>query len=127
MHRNRLAIGFLATGLVACGSIPPPHEREASSEAAIRGAKEVGAEQVPQAALHLKFAQEELDKAKSLIRDGENEEASYVLLCSQADAELALAMARENKTRTEAQQAIDKAQTLRNATPTGVPWGGGPR
>jgi Domain of unknown function (DUF4398) len=127
MNPTRLAIGLLGTGLVACASVPPPHQREASSEAAIRGAKEVGAEQVPQAALHLKLAQEELDKAQNLMRDGDNEEAGYVLLRSQTDAELALAMARENKTRAEAQQAFDKAQALRRAAPTANPWGGGPR
>ncbi|HKQ68570.1 MAG TPA: DUF4398 domain-containing protein [Polyangiaceae bacterium] len=99
--------------MAACSSAPPPHERAASSEAAIRAAREVGAEQVPQAALHLKLAQEALEKGKNQIKDGDNAEAAYTLLRAQSDAELALAMARENKTRNEAQQVLDKVRVLR--------------
>jgi len=57
-------VGIAALGLVACGSAPPPHERAASSAAAIRAASEMDAQQVPQAALHLKLAQEQFDKAR---------------------------------------------------------------
>ena len=110
--------GIAALGLVACGSAPPPHEKEASSQAAIRAATEVDAQQVPQAALHLKLAQEQLDKGKALIADGDNSRASYVLMRSQADAELALALARENKTRTDAQAMIDRVRAARGAVPT---------
>src|SRR5689334_4139592 len=75
--------GIAALGLVACGSAPPPHERQASSAAAIRTATEMDAQQVPQAALHLKLAQEEFDKGKALMNDGENERAAYMLMRSQ--------------------------------------------
>jgi multidrug efflux pump subunit AcrA (membrane-fusion protein) len=111
---NRIGFGTLVIGLgiVGCASAPPPHEREASSEAAVRGAREVGAQQFPQAALHLKLAEEQLQKAKAQMNDGKNEDAAYTLLRAQADAELALALARENKTRAEAQQVIDKARGM---------------
>jgi outer membrane protein TolC len=102
--------GFTALGLVACGSVPPPHERQASTE--------LDAQQVPQAALHLKLAQEQFDKGKALIDDGENSRASYVLMRAQADAELALALARENKTRQEAQVLIDRLRAARGPVPT---------
>lgn len=110
--------GFAAVGLVACGSTPPPHEREASSQAAIRTAHEMNAQQVPQAALHLKLAQEQFDKGKALMNDGDNKRATYVLMRAQADAELALALARENKTKTEAQVLIDKLRAARGPAPT---------
>jgi hypothetical protein len=110
--------GFVALGLVACGSTPPPHEREASSQAAIRTAREMNAEQVPQAALHLKLAQEQFDKGKALMNDGDNKRATYVLMRAQADAELALAMARENKTKAEAQVLVDKLRAARGPAPT---------
>ena len=48
----------------ACGSYPPPTERMTTSEAAIRAADEMGAGQVPRAALHLKLAQEQTDSAR---------------------------------------------------------------
>jgi hypothetical protein len=118
----RFSMVMAGLALVACGSVPPPNDRAASSEAAIRGAREVGAEQVPQASLHLKLAEEQLAKGKSQMKDGDNKQAGYTLLRAQADAELALALAKENKTRTEAQQVIDKARSLRGpgATPAGV-------
>ena len=47
-----------------CGGAPPPTDRMASSEAAIRGAKEVGAESVPKASLQLKLAEEGVTKAR---------------------------------------------------------------
>jgi hypothetical protein len=110
--------GMAALGLVACGSTPAPHEKQASSQAAIRTAKELNAEQVPQAALHLKLAQEQYDKGKALMNDGDNRRATYMLMRAQADAELALALARENKTRTEAQQLIDKLRAAHVPAPT---------
>jgi hypothetical protein len=114
-------VGSVAVGLVACASTPAPHEREASSEASIRAANEVGAAQVPQAALHLKLAQEQLEKAKAQMKDGDNNDAAYTLLRAQADAELALSLARENKTRTEAQQVIDRARAFRSGNPAVAP------
>jgi hypothetical protein len=119
---NRIGTLVIGLGIVGCASAPPPHEREASSEAAVRGAREVGAEQIPQAALHLKLAEEQLQRAKGQMKDGNNEDAAYTLLRAQADAELALALARENKTRLEAQQVIDKARGL-GSSPS---MGGGP-
>jgi hypothetical protein len=110
--------GIAALGLVACGSVPPPHERQASSQAAIRTATEMDAQQVPQAALHLKLAQEQFEKGKVLMSDGDNERAAYTLMRAQADAELALALARENKIRNEAQQLIDKLRAARGPAPT---------
>jgi len=110
--------GIAALALVACGSVPPPHEREASSQAAIRTATEMNAQQVPQAALHLKLAQEQFEKGKALMNDGDNSRASYVLMRAQADAELALALTRENKTRTDAQALIDRVRAARGPVPT---------
>lgn len=113
-----LAGGIAALGIVGCGSVPAPHEREASSQAAIRTATEMDAQQVPQAALHLKLAQEQFEKGKALMNDGDNARATYLLMRAQADAELSLALARENKTRIEAQTLIDKLRAARGPAPT---------
>ena len=112
MRRTGLAVLVLGAGLAACASMPPPHEREANSEAAIRAAREVGAQQNPQASLHLTLAQEQLDKAKGLMRNGDNEEAAFMLQRAQADAELALAMAHESQTQIEAQRVIERARAI---------------
>jgi hypothetical protein len=108
----------------ACASSPPPHDREAASAAAIRGASEVGAGEVPDAALYLQMARDEFEQGRALMRNGDNREAARILMRSQADGELSLAMARESKTRASAQQAIARAQALRAEPNTAV--GGGP-
>ena len=100
---------FTLTALTAgCGSFPLPTDRLASSEAAIRTAIEVGAPNEPRAALHLKLAKDQLDQGKALIKDGDNQRADYVLRRAEADAELSLALARENNSKTEAQQVLDQ-------------------
>jgi len=121
MKRLLPAIALASLGVAACSSVPPPHEREASTTAAIRSAHEVGADQVPQAALHLKLAQEQLDKGKALMNDGDNRRAEYIFLRAQADAELSLAFARENKSRTEAQVLLDRVRAARSGAPQTLP------
>jgi hypothetical protein len=76
----------------------------AGAEAAIRGAAEAGATQIPRAQLHLKLAEEQTDKAKRFIQDGYNERAALALKRARADAELAIAIAREH-------QALEGLQT----------------
>lgn len=115
-------VGILSAG---CVGAPAPHEKVASSEAAVKSAQEVGASNVPQASLYLELAQKELDQGKTLMREGKNREAAHVLEMAQADAEVALASARENRTRTAAQQAKARAQAMRSNIP-GSAVGGGP-
>jgi len=112
MDRIGWAVVGMGVWLGACASAPPPHDRMASSEASIRAANEAGADRIPQGALELKLAQEEVEKAKALMRDGDNGPAAFMLLRAQADAELALALAHEEKTRLEAQQALDKLRAI---------------
>lgn len=102
---------------VGCGGAPVPNDRMASSIAAIRAAEEVGGANLPQAQLHIKLARDQVETAKSLIKDGENERANLVLMRAESDAELALALAKESATRAEAQQAMTQVQTLKQATP----------
>ena len=108
-----LALAAILLACAGCGSYPPPTERMSTAEAAIRGAEEVGASNVPQAALYMKLAQEQTEKAKRLMQDGYNERADLELKRAQADAELALALAKENDTVTkahDAQEKLDKAR-----------------
>lgn len=116
MHRLRsLSLTPLLAGLFivgACASTPKPETQIASSEGAIRGASEAGAGSVPKATLHLRLAQEQRDLAMALIEDDENERASLVLARSEADAELAIALARQAAAEREASMANEKVQEV---------------
>ena len=88
---------------VACGaSYPAPQQKLADAEAAHRSAKELGADRKTEAQLNLKLAEEEIGAARAQIKAGENERAESTLLRAKADAELALALAREHDAKNEA-------------------------
>ncbi len=101
--------------LGACATSPVPAVRLAQSEAAIRSAKEAGAEKVPPAALHLQVAMDELDLARKLIYYGSNERADYMLLRAEADADVALTFTREAAARDAAEKTLIEVQKLRNS------------
>jgi len=119
-------LGFTAAGMSAaalmtiagCAGTPVPTAKVSSSEAAIRAAQETGSGNVPQAALHLKLAEEQLQSAKALIRDNENKRAEYVLMRAQADAELAIALSHVAKSNVQAGAAVDTERAVRTGTPT---------
>jgi hypothetical protein len=112
-------IGAASVALGACASSPVPADRLAQSQAAVRSAHEVGAENVPPAALHLKVANEELQMARQLIADGDNKRAEYILMRAEADANAALALAREAEARNDAQRTIDQVQKMKSSRPEG--------
>jgi len=76
----------------------------ADAQAAYRAAKEAGAEKDPQALFHLKLAEEQFAKAKTLLDQDENRRADFLLIRSTADAELALAIAQEQENRKHAEE-----------------------
>jgi hypothetical protein len=108
-----LGIGFLmATGCAAGVS----NEKIAATDSSIRAAEELGAPKVPQASLHLQLAKEENEHAQKFIKDGDTKHAEGQLMRAQADAELALALAREAPMQVEARQEADKARSLSQQT-----------
>jgi hypothetical protein len=111
--RTGLLAAVIAAPLAACGGTPKPEARMASSEGAIRGAQEAGAGNVPQATLYLTLAQEERDKAVQLVKNDENHRAEMMLARSEADAELAVALARAAHATHEAQEATEQVQELK--------------
>jgi hypothetical protein len=114
--KTRLAGGVL-TGLVVavagCGGAPPPTTTQAEAIAAVRAAEEVGAEQSPQAALHLQLASEQMQRAERLMADGKMEEARRVLDRARADAELAIALSRETQAQSQAAETRSHIESLR--------------
>ena len=114
MSRLRLFCLAIIVTAFACGGAPKPEARLASSEGAIRGAQEAGAAQVPQATLHLKLAQEQRDEALKLIKDGDNHRAAMLLARAEADAELAVALARQANAGMEASKAQESVEALKS-------------
>lgn len=88
-----------------------------SSSASIRAAEEVGAAHTPQAALHLQLAQEQFSAARKMDDPDDRDHADRLLMRSQADAELALALARTETEKTEAQGALARVKTLKDSAP----------
>ena len=108
----KCVIGIVALA-AGCASTVPAEKMEASA-ATIRSAEEIGAQKVPQAALHLQLAKEQSHHAKMIIdQGGDPAQAAALLDRAQADAELARVLAREDSTRMEAQQAVDRVSTLK--------------
>lgn len=104
------ALGALAVS--GCASHPAPTSQIASSLAAVRGAEEAGALEVPEAALHVKLAQEQIEQAQSRMSSNDNERAEGLAVRAYQDAELAIAIARENA----AKQRLDQfAQATQSA------------
>lgn len=115
------ALLLIPFALGACSpSYAPPVQRMADAQAAYRSAKEAGADNDPRAQLHLKLAEEQFAKAKTLLAEEENRRADFLLIRSKADAELALAMAQERAVRLDAQRAQLEAQKTSQAPTRGA-------
>lgn len=110
VHNFAMACGLTLT-VSACGGGTPPSESPA--EAAVRAAEVGGAADNPKAALHLKYARDQVDAAKKLIDEEEYEKASALLSRAEVDAELALALSRVENARAEAQAALTDVDELK--------------
>lgn len=100
--------------VVACGGSSLPPAKVADTQSSISAATAVGADQNPQAALHLKMARDQLSQAQGLINDGKDEEARLVLQRADADAEVALMITREAQASANVQKANADVQSLQN-------------
>lgn len=116
MTRWSASSSVLASALLACGGgYPEPRDQLTESEAAIRAAEVAGAPNTPQAALHLKRAREQIDAAKALMQEGENESAEWMLRRARADADLAMSLATEEVQRKKAADAKEELEQLQQS------------
>jgi len=99
--------------LAACASSSISPDKVAAPQAQIAAAEEAGAQEQPNAAMHLQLAQDQYQHARRLMREGENERAEYVLARAAADARLALELARLETTRHEASDAMKRIEELK--------------
>jgi hypothetical protein len=105
-------VGFAASA-AACGGAAVPQETLTAAQASVKGAEVGGANEDPKAQLHLKLANEQIDKAKKLIEDGKNEEAARVIDRAQVDADLALVLAQQSKAMRDAKDADESLGKLK--------------
>ncbi len=116
---KRALCAALAAAATGCASIQISPERLEQSQSTIRSAEELGAADVPQAKLHLQYAKDLERSARRLAANGDPR-AHTVLGCAQADAELAVALAREAQVRQQSQNAayrLDSLQRFEGGTP----------
>lgn len=111
MNLNTALWVVSVTMVAGCGATAAvPAQRLEDAQSATRMARNLGAEGMPPARPYLRLAEEQTAAANIAIVDGDNSRAEYLLVRAQADAELALAMAREERAKTLAQQAIEQAK-----------------
>ena len=115
-HWIPLSCATLLLMTMGCSGAAQPAARLTTAEAALRAASEVGAGEVPRASLHVKLAQEQIEEARQLINDGSDEQADLALRRAQADAELAIIVAKEHKTIADAKATAAKYEKLKNET-----------
>jgi hypothetical protein len=115
MHdsRHRFILGLLACGaLTACASTPVPQTQLTDAKVSTSAAQAVGARDEPQAALHLKMAEDAIVEAEKWIAAGDNDAAIPVLERARADAELAQALTHLAKREDAAKAALGRVDAL---------------
>ena len=118
--RTRVLTGLLLFA-GGCASHPAPTQQVASSIAAVRSADEAGARSVPEAAAQLKMAEDQIKEAKRLMDNEEdNLRAEDLALRAYQDAELAMAMARDQTAQNKLHQ-LASAGTSGGEQMTGMP------
>ena len=108
---NKLMMSLAAIALAGCATVQIPVDRLERNEASIRSAEELGASGVPVAKLHLQLAKDQTETAKKMALNGD-ERAVMVLARAEADAELALGLAREVAVHSDAQKATEDLKAV---------------
>ena len=105
---------LVTLAVAACGGSSLPPAKVGDTQSSISAAAAVGADQNPQAALHLKMARDQLKQAQGLLDDGKDEAARLVLERADADAEVALMITREAQASENVRKARADVENLQN-------------
>jgi len=111
-----VAVAAVAGGCGGGGLQPASVASLSTAQAAVRAATEVGAEQVPRAALYLKYAKDQIRDAEAMLEEGADDAAGRMLTRAEADAEVALALARHAAAEGETEQAQARLNAMRRAS-----------
>ena len=110
---------FVAAGaaaiLLGCGGASVPAGTVTETEASLKAAERMGADQNPQAALYLTYAREQMSRAAQLIDDGEEAAAVMMLERAQADAEVAMSLAREADVQRQVGETMERIEALQTS------------
>ena len=101
----------IALGFGCAGAPPVPAQRFTDAESEINAAQQLGADNSPQAKVHLQQARDQFEAAKRLSKD-EPAVAARKLDNAQAEAQLAKSLTQEQATRAEADAAKAKLSAL---------------
>jgi hypothetical protein len=113
-YRVVLSVGALSALAWGCGATyAVPSQHLADTQSAERSATELGAGSQPKARLYLQLAHEQLVAANAAIQDGDNEKADGLLARAKSDAELAIALTRQEGALGEAQKASTQSNNQR--------------
>jgi len=124
MRKGHCSVAMLlgTIALTACGGAELSVSRLSDARGAVRAAEEVGANDQPQASLHLQLARDELARAEALAKDRDGERANLYLNRAQADAELALQLTRTEQEQQKARQAWQRVRELESPSVAPNPY-----
>lgn len=108
--------GAIGGGVGCVTGNMPSTTQVASSDAAIRTAQELGAERIPDASVHLELARRQLAMALRAMNERDEHAARWLLVRADADARLALALAREARAREAAEEMAARVRDLSSRT-----------
>jgi hypothetical protein len=106
-------LASICMGASACVTSASPVAARTDAIAAVRAARELGAADTPESAVHLALADDELERAEALIRSGDMDSAERILVRARADADLAMALRREAAARTQADDSHERVEERR--------------
>jgi hypothetical protein len=111
MHTSIISAALAASCLVlgCAASFPPPTQNLAQAQSATRSAIELGAENQPNAQLHVALSRELMAQATLAMNNGDNERADGLLNRAKSDAELAIALMRDSAAKTGALNATEQS------------------
>lgn len=117
MNKNWIGGGFISCAVIFCGCTnqEPPHSALTAAESAVSAAEARGAQQVPQASLHLKMAKDSIAQAEELIKEDEFDAAHVALQRAEMDAKLAESLATEEEAKGKAREQMERVNTLQQS------------
>lgn len=110
LRNTSASFAFLGPLALVTACAAAPKQQLGQTEAAIRAAEEVGTSESPKAAYHLRLAKEQTEIARDMMN--QEEEAALILMRAENDAELAMAYARTDQARRDAEQAWNAVRQL---------------
>jgi len=117
MYTAMIALSILGI-MAGCASDKEFKRKAEVPTTRISVAEQSGAVQVPTAAYYLELSKKEVEEAKTLSSKGKQKQATSLLQRAQADAELAIALSREDAEKKEAAETMGRVKQLESETKT---------